>query len=731
MKLRSILLASAAFSIIATPALADPFSVGSAILTAIASLGPAGSSVALSIFTAVGTSAVGTLALAAASVGLQFGLNALNRQRLPVPEAVKNTTQGETGPGRHLAGRAIVGGRVPYGRTTGYTLHRLLLSHFEETDGDEQYYVNGIPVVVEADGNVSSPPWAKVGGSWLNIKMKPGDGTETAWSELTAAYPSEWTSQHRVRGIAQMLVTATNPGTSSPLFGKLYQKGFPEVTRLTRAGKFYDPRDGSTAWTMNAAIIALHYFRQVSGYRDADINWPRMAAAANWCDEVVATLSGTAPRSQLTAAWEGVVDMDKVLTMLDCAGLEMRVGSDDLVYFAGIEDFPAPELTLPFEHVLQWERQDGPEGLERANRCRVKYFSPERLYNVEEIPGVVDLPWASVDAEISAYGDREAMIELPFCPNVSQAQRIARRKFWMSRSEIIVCRTSMAGRALDRLNCIDIELDGFGDDGAHETVRCTIEDWTDDAANGTCELVLRPIPAMLQKAFNAARDEAAAPPALVPGEYDAEIDAPAAPSAATVVQYPTAGTYETRVSFSGVAGAVQAEVLYNTYDLNGDPVAPQSLDDALVSGSGAGASWVGFEELNLLGEKVRFRARVFNVNEEGSNLSDALVVPSMTTDNTAPATPAVSAIYNAGNWDYQITLGGDLSVVGIVIETRISTGSWAVAATADAQPFETIEGTVAAATGMVPYTTQIRVKARTTDGTASAYSTTISELVSI
>ncbi|MFP1634080.1 hypothetical protein ACLB6G_20310 [Zhengella sp. ZM62] len=708
------------------------FAIGSLVLSA--GLAVPGGTAILSLFGAASAASIGStvlsLAITAASIAGQF----LSKPNLPRPEAIKNTAAGETGPGRHAFGRVILGSRIAYGRTSDRTLHRLGLMCFGELDGIEEWYVNGIPVVVETGGEVSSPPWAKPNGSYLEIKNKVGDGTETAWADLISFYPTEWTSDHRARGIAQFLAQANSPGVQSARFAKRFQRGFPQVTALARVGQFYDPRSTTTNWTLNSALIALHYFRQVSGYSDSQIDFGRCGDAADWCDETVSVLGGTDARSRISGGWEGVLNTDKVLAMLEGGGLHVRTADDGRAYFEGIEDNPDAELTFPWEHVLEWEMQDGPEGVERPNICRVKYFSPESLYTVEEIPGVPELPWARVEDEITANGEKERVIELPFCCDASQAQRIARRIFHMDRAPVLVIKTSLAGIALDRLYCVNVEIDGLGENGGIGTLKCILDDLVINNGDGTCEAVFRVIPDILKTAFNPATDEAQAPPTVLPGTYDSEVATPDAPDAATVVQYPISGDYETRVTFDGVAGGTIAEAVYQTYT-DGELDAPQSLAEAeIIDGdTGADARWLAYEtDLNLLGEKVRWRVRLFDVNEDGSNLSDEFIVASMATDNTAPSAPTVTATYVSGNWDVDYTVPQEIQIVAIKFQTRLGAGSWNDASTIDVRPGASATGiSVTAEGGAPPFTTEIRAVCLTTDGTEGTASAVSSHFESI
>lgn len=731
-----------------TYANAMPFTIGSAVL----SLGLAipGGTAALSLFGAASAASIGGSVISFAITAAQVAFSIFAKPNTPRPEAVKSTVQGSSGPGRHCFGTVLSAAKIAYGRTTNRIVYKLGLQYFGERDGIEEVFINGVPSIVEDDGVCSSRPWTKdpSPGSYLDIQFKPGDGTETVWTELNAAYPKEWTTNHKVQGIAQFQGIAYSPGVGSGQFAKRFQNRFPEIITKDRALKVYDPRDTLTRWTTNAALIALHYFRIVSGYPDTEIDFDKMGDAADWCDVVVDTKDGgSAKQSQLSGSWEGLLDIDKVLTMLECAGLQLRQGDDGKVYFEPLYDNPTAELTFPWEHVLDWTHQNGPDGALRPNLAKVKYYSPESRYTVEEIPDMRDIGWAIVPADITKNGEREKEINLPFCPDCSQAQRIARYIFWMSRARTMVVKTSLAGRALRRLHCINLEVKlGTEDDGSDYvvTLKGIIEFGSLEVNNsdGTCTFTFRVIPDTLLTDFDPDTDEADPPPYVPPGNYESEVTTPDEPFAATTVQYPISGDYETRCVFQGVEYGETAEIFYNTYNSEGNRDRSLNLEEYLTEDStfwsdsldATTAIWLGWEvDLNLIGEKASFRARVFNADLEPSQLSDELTEDPIVTDNTAPSAPTITPTWDSGSWLVDYTSSVELSVVAIRFETALSPGGpWTLQTKLDYRPGEAKTGqSVTAEAGTVPYTTYIRARLETTDGTIGAASSTGSHTESV
>ena len=237
MEMRTYLLASASLLAMTAHANAAPiaFIIGSAI-TSLATASPFVASLVAALFPAgASAAAIGSAALSAVAFAGSIAAQALMRPKIPT-QSIKNTVKGSEGPGIFAFGRVEIEGRIGFANTAGYNISRLALHAFGVLDGVEQYFYDGRETTVEADGNVSTPPWAKGGSppSYMNVQTKAGDGTETAWSSLVSDFPGQWTTDHRARGIAQSLMRITSPGTASNKFGRLLQGGVKNIRLRAR-----------------------------------------------------------------------------------------------------------------------------------------------------------------------------------------------------------------------------------------------------------------------------------------------------------------------------------------------------------------------------------------------------------------------------------------------------------------------------------------------------------------
>ena len=171
--LRKLLLANICLSFSAAPVLADPVSSGSFVISSLLSVGAGG------ILPAVSAAAIGNAVIGAAIIGASLLSSVLGRAPKINPGDFKSTF--ETGDSSEIraVGRVRVGGLKAFGNTkSGTGRYRLICHTRGKVSAVEAHYLGGREVTVESDGQVSSPPWARPGGSWVHIKSKIGDGTE-------------------------------------------------------------------------------------------------------------------------------------------------------------------------------------------------------------------------------------------------------------------------------------------------------------------------------------------------------------------------------------------------------------------------------------------------------------------------------------------------------------------------------------------------------------------------
>lgn len=685
-----LLILAAALALAATPAHADPISLTVAGINALLSttlttstvLGTIGT-VSITVGQVVGTAlAVGTSLLASV-----LGRSGNKQQPQLDPSAGKNTFEtSEAGEIRSI-GRVRIGGVKVFGNTAALDRYRLIAHSRGPIDGVEEHFLGGRAVIVEADAAVSTPPYRHEAGSYIYIYHKLGFSTEVAWPGLLAVFPNLWTSAHRVRGIAQSLLRYVSPGMSgadSEKFLQLYQSGPPDYDRVQRGELLYDPRSGNTVWSDNGVLAVLHVLLSFPEFSAADFDMGFIAGEATRADAVVATRGSIEKRSRAWGLWDdaNTPRADLLRDLLLSTGCEPIARPGDLIGIRLIDDDRPAEVTIPAKHILELVLKSGPEGVERPNRCRVKYYSPERNYEMAEVnlvedPAVtpaVPLAWSVAQDEIDRVGERSVDYVLPFCPSAAQAQRIARRLFATARADSGLVQTNFAGLALWGVRTAGFEVPDLG-----VTLKCELQPARVDDSQGRVEVPFVVAPEL--PAWNPSSDEALAPQPLPDLQYySPSLSAPGGLGPMLVIQYPSGG-YESRLGFPSLSGTISVvEAAFRRWLGTDRPdewrgMQEEPLPYGWVSGS-------------LVGVLVDFRLRLFDPDLNPTPWSPTLsLTPAIV--NSAPASPAIGAdfIDNGGapgtpdQATVTVTAPQSLQMAGMAM-----TGPGAPAGTQDARP---------------------------------------------
>lgn len=699
MKLHKLLLlTSAAYVCGATAAFADPVS-----LIAVSIQG------FLLTSTAVAATATGTIATLAANAIVYGTLAAVSylatrRGGAVDPADVKTTFESGESSVIEGIGRVRVSGLQVFGNTDGSTRWRVVARLQGPTDGVEAHYVGGREVVVDPDGSVTSPPWARrTGGSWMKIEDKLGTGAETAWPALVSAFPDIWTAAHRVRGIAQSLVTYVNPGLDTATYMRLYQSGVPNTEELQRASLIYDPRDESQSvntptswkWSDNGILVCAHVLRRDPAFSSSQFDWDLIAEWADAADVLVATKTGTEKRARVSGMWAWESERGATMQQfLDSIGAEMRMTEAGKIYFELIGDQPTAEIDFSPLDIKDYDWRSGPEAIERPNICRVEYYSPERNYEMAEI-NLAGIAWAIVQDEVDRYGPKYFELKLPFCPSASQAQRIARRKFALARADHGVMQMNMVGLAAWGLLYGEIEEPDTGD---IELIRMGAPEIDDDAG-----LVMIPFsvwPALA--AWVPATDEAAAPDPVPELGYTSDIPQQDPPSAQLQVTYP-GGAKEFRIAYTLDDTYETVEANYRSYTA-GLPNAWTSMTEATS---------FAYAAVDVEGLLVDSRVRVFE-NEDGSAFSE-LLSSVVGVSNTTPIAPIY--VSGGGGASLDVTVkAGELRVVAMRLQQETTPGVWTTRDTQDCRPQEEKNFTAGPEYGDATW----RIQCLTSNGTAGA-----------
>lgn len=655
-------------------ALADPasvaFAVGSFFVT-----GVGGIAASAAVLTAVGNAIIIAAAVAVNASGiLAPGVPAVN------PGVQKSPTEIREGGILYAWGRVKVAGRFAWKNSSGFNIHRVLMQCQGEIDAYEQFFIgnNEVLVDLEGDGRVLSFPWSRPNGeTYAFIKVKNGDGTETAYPELIEDFPDEWTVHHRIRGIAQMYVRLVSPGVTSSLYQRLFgdQTVRTDYSTVMRARLVYDPRlapagQENTAWTdrqyyrwsENGILNVIDLILLQEEYNYTDIDWVDVAAEADKADALVQTKTGTEPRARF---W-GIIETEQesraniIKSALESIDAYHYENYETGLYSVRLDvDNPESEVTFDDRDIINYEFSPK-EAPIRNNIVSLSYYSKEYDYDLGEISLVSTngnpLPWSIYPDEIARNGESAFDIGLPFCPSHSQAQRIARKMFMFDRARTGRVIMNFGGMLAYGRRYVTFD---FGD-GIVMKVRVDKVSINDEQAQ--VEVQFTEVKTL--SPWNPAVDEADPPEQLEPLTASGDLDTPAAPSSAAIVRYPN-GTRELRVIYNANVGdATLAEAIYRTFNNQGLPTQYFEMEEVNLVFAYTTVTQ------NLAGVDAEFRVRAYDDNADNiSSFSDPLMV-TLQENNAKPPAPVVTGAFNTSNdtYSFSVSIPPVLSIVSIRID---------------------------------------------------------------
>lgn len=441
------------------------------------------------------------------------------------------------------------------GATNQY-LHQVLAIAAHECNSLGQIYFNEDTVgTIGAisgtldDGKVSTGTYANK--AW--IRRYAGTDSQTVDYILTSAVSTQWTANHRGRGIAYIAVQFEFDQT-------VYKNGKPEVTCLVEGKKVYDPRldstqttipgsgtqrvNDSTTWTYstNPALCLIDYILSTRfglGEDSSRIDWDSVADAADICDENV-SIPGATTQKRYTC--------NVVLTTGDTfetnIGILASAMNGACFYSGGKWRIHAGAWSASQFSLSEADLIDGGIDVQTAypfndrwNSVRGSFIDASRNYQLVEFEPVTNSTYVTADGQ-QLWRD----IQMAACVNQYEAQRNAILISRRSRNGTsIVMRCGMSAWKVRPFETGTVTIAELG--WSSKTMRC--ESWRFDA-QGFVELVLR------EEASTDWSDPATTD-YTVPGAVTAPTPSAYTPSAPTAL---TAQGLTGSISFSWTAPAV-------------------------------------------------------------------------------------------------------------------------------------------------------------------------------
>lgn len=267
--------------------------------------------------------------------------------------------------------------------------------------------------------------------TYVTVRKHLGAADQAADADIVAAFPGEWTENHRLRGRAYLYVRLEYSQD-------LFPYGLPNISAVVQGKKVYDPRTATTAYSANAALCIADYLNTALGASySSEIDTTQLAAAANICDEsVVLAGGGTEHRYEC----HGTIDLSqrpreiigKLLT--SCGGRATFVAGKWRIIPAA---YSTPTVTLTESHLRGPLRvQSIMSRRDLCNGVKGIYISERNAWQPADIPPVTNATYLAEDGE-RIWRD----VELPFTVSAACAQRLEKIELERARQQITVTTT--------------------------------------------------------------------------------------------------------------------------------------------------------------------------------------------------------------------------------------------------------------------------------------------------
>jgi hypothetical protein len=402
------------------------------------------------VFTAIGftgsIAGVSTAVIAANATVAALSLGAQSAmQSAAQRQARKRARRGQTSrqeqrfdtgvsPRMQHFGRGLIEPTPIFGEERDGWLYRVYAVSSGTIAGYDDWRINGRSVLVDADGAVTNKPfWIGSNAdpnarSHLRFEWRRGFADQPALAMMRAAFPAEWSDQHRGLGVPLFALAAKQ--TSPDRYQAVFQAQWPQPSVIARGVLVHDPRvpgtsfDDRNGWVYsdNAALGLLHYLRAVMGLSDDAVNVASFAACADHCDDLIRLRGGGAERRyRVFASYsldEPPADVIEryFAAMRGSFALDQR-GRITLM----VKRASAPGFTITDDAIVDIQVERGEGLLTGFNAVRAMFRSPPHDWQMQ--PAAIQRNAASV-AELGRQVTDETSLD--FVTSHSQAQRLAK-----------------------------------------------------------------------------------------------------------------------------------------------------------------------------------------------------------------------------------------------------------------------------------------------------------------
>jgi hypothetical protein len=341
---------------------------------------------------------------------------------------------------------------------TDHWLHIIIVLAGHEVEEIGDIYFDDYKLQLNAAG-VEIGRYATDDGNFVRVGKHRGEPNQQPDYLAAANTGGKWTTSHRLYGCAYLYVQLI----AEP---ELFPNGVPNITAVIKGkNDIYDPRTDTTGYSNNAALCLANYLADTRYGRGAaygtEIHTGALITAANICDELVATKSGSTERRYCCDGGFETTSTPKeiIQSMLTAmTGRSAYVGGRWHLYAGAYYTPTAPALTVghlrgPITMQALQSRRD------TANGVKGLYISPANNWQPSDFPAVSNASYLAEDGGRRQWLD----IELPFTISTSAAQRIAKIELERARQQItVVLRCKLSAWRVKPGDVVPVTIERFG-----------------------------------------------------------------------------------------------------------------------------------------------------------------------------------------------------------------------------------------------------------------------------
>lgn len=245
--------------------------------------------------------------------------------------------------------------------------------------------------------------------SSVRVKKHLGIPGEAADATLMAECPGKWTAASKLSNFCYTHIRLD-------LNQREFQGGLVGVEALLRGKKLYDPRDASTAWSQNPALVLYDYLQGDNcAIPTEDIPVDYVTAAADVCDEAINigaryTFNGTVTSGQ---------DQTRVITQMAQA---MAGGINSTTWEMWAGKWVAPTLTLEQADIIGAVGiTPGLSDADIFNGVTARFITAENDYAPTDMVPYQNATYRALDGR-----DLFASMEFPYTDETQRCHNLAR-----------------------------------------------------------------------------------------------------------------------------------------------------------------------------------------------------------------------------------------------------------------------------------------------------------------